>query len=65
MPYCIAEALFNAASGDFDNGFAFAGTNAYKATKIQPVKEIFDELNHEFYKASNVSKKNIRNAVLV
>ncbi len=50
VPYCIAEALFNAASGDFDNGFAFAGTNAYKATKIQSVKEIFEELSNQYYK---------------
>lgn len=44
VPYCIAEALFNAAQGDLDKGFAFAGSNAYKATKIQTVKEVFDEL---------------------
>lgn len=64
VPYCIAEALFNAASGDFDNGFAFAGTNAYKATKIQSVKEIFEELNEQFYEASNAHKKNINDAIL-
>ncbi len=48
VPYCIAEALFNAAQGHLDKGFAFAGSNAYKATKIQPVAEVFKELISEF-----------------
>ena len=48
VPYCIASVLFSAASGKMDQGFAFAGTNAYRATKIQTVKEIFDELIEEF-----------------
>ena len=50
VPYCIAEALFNAAQGNLDKGFAFAGSNAYKATKIQSVKEVFDELIFQFTK---------------
>jgi nitronate monooxygenase len=48
VPYCIAEALFNAAQGHLDKGFAFAGSNAYRATKIQTVKEVFDELQSEY-----------------
>ena len=32
-PYCIAEALTGAQKGDFKNGFAFAGANAYKSTQ--------------------------------
>ncbi len=48
VSYCIAEALFNAANGNLKDGFAFAGTNAYKAEKIQTVKEVFDELISEF-----------------
>lgn len=56
VPYCIAEALFNAAKGDLDNGFAFAGSNAYKATKIQSVKEVFDELIFG-YKQEEISVK--------
>lgn len=43
-PYCISQALFNAADGKMSEGFAFAGANAYRATKIQYVSEIFDEL---------------------
>ncbi len=48
VPYCIAEALFNAAQGKLDKGFAFAGTNAYKATKIETVEEVFDSLIAEY-----------------
>ena len=33
-PYCIIAALFNAFKGNLDKGFAFAGSNAYRATKI-------------------------------
>lgn len=48
VPYCIAEALFNAAQGNLDKGFAFAGTNAYKATKIESVEAVFKQLNSEY-----------------
>jgi len=49
-PYCIIAALFNAFKGNFESGYAFAGTNAFRATKITSVKEIFDELAAEFNK---------------
>ena len=48
MPYCIANALINAQQGLMDNGFAFAGSNAYKVDKIIPVKELFEDLEKEF-----------------
>ncbi len=32
-PFCIAKALVGARQGEFDEGFAFAGANAYRATK--------------------------------
>jgi len=57
VPYCIAEALFNAAQGDLNRGFAFAGSNAYKATKIQSVKEVFDELFLEYTKEKSDKKQ--------
>jgi NAD(P)H-dependent flavin oxidoreductase YrpB (nitropropane dioxygenase family) len=47
-PYCIAQALFNAARGRMSEGFAFSGTNAYLATKIQHVSEVFKELLAEY-----------------
>jgi nitronate monooxygenase len=42
--YCIAKALLNAYRGDLSSGFAMCGSNAYRLTKIVPVKELIDEL---------------------
>jgi NAD(P)H-dependent flavin oxidoreductase YrpB (nitropropane dioxygenase family) len=47
-PYCIIVALINALRGNFENGFAFAGSNAFRATKISSVKEIFQSLIKEY-----------------
>ncbi|MBN2755170.1 MAG: nitronate monooxygenase [Candidatus Goldbacteria bacterium] len=46
-PYCIADALSNAAKGDLQNGFAFAGSNVYRVDKIVSVKALMDELVKE------------------
>ena len=43
-PYCIARALANAAEGNLDEGFVFAGSNAYRCTEIVPVQKLMDEL---------------------
>ncbi|MGI6128627.1 MAG: NAD(P)H-dependent flavin oxidoreductase [bacterium] len=43
-PYCIADALINAQRGELDQGFAFAGVNAWRATKLQSVREVVQEL---------------------
>lgn len=43
-PYCIAEALINAQQGNLAQGFAFAGSNAYRIDKIVSVKELINEL---------------------
>ncbi|MEA3496840.1 MAG: nitronate monooxygenase [Bacteroidota bacterium] len=48
VPYCIAEALFNSAQGKMDEGFAFAGSKAYMAEKIQSVKDTFNEIIDEY-----------------
>ena len=50
-PYCIVSALYNAYKGNMKSGYAFAGTNAYLATKITTVKEIFQELVDGFQAA--------------
>ncbi len=50
-PYCIADVLANAMKGDLANGFAFAGKNAFKATKIVSVKETFESLIQEYKEA--------------
>jgi len=51
-PYCIIIALINAFKGNFEHGFAFAGSNAFRATKISTVKEIFQSLLKEYREAN-------------
>jgi nitronate monooxygenase len=53
-PYCIAQALFNSARGKMSEGFAFSGTNAYLAKKIQHVSEVFSELISEYISESAI-----------
>lgn len=47
-PYCIIMALYSAYKGKMDNGYAFAGSNAYRSTKLESVKEIFRALTAEY-----------------
>jgi NAD(P)H-dependent flavin oxidoreductase YrpB (nitropropane dioxygenase family) len=47
-PYCIIRALYNAAKGNMDKGYVFAGANAYLADKISSVKEVIAKLKEEF-----------------
>ncbi len=42
-PYCITDALVNAAKGDIDNALLFCGTNACRATKLEHVSDILRE----------------------
>ncbi len=42
-PYCITDALVNAAKGNIDEALLFCGPNAYRAAKIETVREIMDE----------------------
>jgi nitronate monooxygenase len=37
--------------GNFFNGYAFAGSNAWRTSKIISVKETFDALKQEFKEA--------------
>ena len=53
-PYCIIKALYNAYKGNFSKGYAFAGSNAFKADKIITVKETIRNLMEGFRKASAV-----------
>jgi nitronate monooxygenase len=50
-PYCIIQALFSAYKGNMNQGFAFAGTNAFRANAITSVSEIFDDLKAGFQKS--------------
>ena len=47
-PYCIIRALYNAAKGNLERGYVFAGANAFLADKISSVKEVVDKLKYEF-----------------
>ena len=49
VPYCIAQALFNAAQGNLDEGFAFSGTKGPRATQILSVKETIDAILREYH----------------
>lgn len=42
-PYCITEALVNAAEGKVDDGLVFCGSNAARAEKMEYVKDIIEE----------------------
>ena len=55
--YCIIDALVNAARGNLDKGFAFAGSNAYRSTsencldsdgKFISVKTLMERLGDEY-----------------
>ena len=47
-PYCIGVALTNAKKGCLEQGFAFAGANAYKIDTIIPVRELIKTLMTEY-----------------
>jgi hypothetical protein len=60
-PYCIVTALYNAAKGNMKNGYAFAGTNAFKATQISTVKEVMNDLVDGFKKKAEEAQLKIQN----
>ncbi len=47
-PYCIMLALYNAFRGHMQNGYAFCGANAWRAEKIETVKEMLSHLKEEY-----------------
>lgn len=52
-PYCIIKALYNAAKGNMEKGYAFAGANAFLSEKISSVKEVIELLKTEFILAAH------------
>ena len=52
VPYCIALALTNAKKGNLEEGFAFAGANAYRVDKIISVQELIEMLVEEYMAAT-------------
>ncbi len=47
-PYCIIKALYSAAKGNLDKGYAFAGASAYMTKKISSVKDVITTLKNEY-----------------
>lgn len=43
-PYCITEALIHAVKGEVEEGLLFCGAYAYKAERIETVREVIDSL---------------------
>ena len=44
IPYCITDALIHAAKGEVDDALLFCGAYAYKAKRLETVKEVIDSL---------------------
>lgn len=56
-PYCIAQALAAAQQGRLEDGFVFAGANAWRTTEITSVEKIFDALAEEYAQAVRLQNK--------
>lgn len=58
-PYCIISALYSAFKGKMNTGYAFCGSNAFKATKIEKVRDIFLEMRDKYkeIELKNLAKK--------
>jgi NAD(P)H-dependent flavin oxidoreductase YrpB (nitropropane dioxygenase family) len=50
-PYCIVQALYQAAKGNMKKGYAFTGINVHLSKKISSVKEVIANLKAEFLTA--------------
>ncbi len=55
-PYCIARALKLAKLGNFQHGFAFAGSNAFRVNELVSVKVLMASLVQEFEEAVQLSQ---------
>ncbi|MCP4573889.1 MAG: nitronate monooxygenase [bacterium] len=55
-PYCIAQALGLAKLGNFKNGFAFAGANAFRVKELVSVKALMATLVQEFEEAVRMKR---------
>lgn len=43
--YCISRALINAVKGNINEGLLFCGSNAYRAKRLETVREIMEEFD--------------------
>ena len=48
IPYCITDALVNAAKGNTEEGLLFCGANAFQAKSLEHVSDIMKEFEEEF-----------------
>lgn len=60
VQFCVSEALFSAARGDFSKGFAFSGAKGYRANKISSVKDTFSQLLDEYYSLEFKFEENLK-----
>lgn len=44
IPYCITDSLIHAAKGEVEDALLFCGAYAYRAEKLETVKEVMDSL---------------------
>ncbi len=58
-PYCIALALMNAVRDRMKLGFAFAGSNAYRAERISTVKEVVRSLLDGYAQAFSAAGRSL------
>jgi nitronate monooxygenase len=56
-PYCIAKALTNAQKGQVQEGYTFAGANAYRVNRIVSVKELITTLGEEYHETARAFSK--------
>lgn len=52
-PYCIADSLMQACTGQLEKGFAFAGANVSRIREMSSVKELMDSLISEYQQAAS------------
>jgi len=50
-PYCIIASLTSALRGNFNRGYAFAGSNVWKTDKIISVRELMETIQQEYKEA--------------
>lgn len=51
IPYCITDALVHAAKGEVEDGLLFCGAKAWRAQRIETVKEVIEALGVKEYTA--------------
>ncbi|MFC2020478.1 NAD(P)H-dependent flavin oxidoreductase [Chloroflexota bacterium] len=56
-PYCICDALTNAKKGILEEGFAFAGANAYRINTITSVRKLIGTLLTEYKRAATIGER--------